>query len=103
MFVSYGETTVRCPNRYCCESLRVRDYLHGRRARMAAIIVTLNRIQHVPFYVNRIDSSAAQEYNENFCGRYKYSMCNNDTNSSKLIALRNTRDERDNEHTPDNL
>ncbi|EGI59516.1 hypothetical protein G5I_12299 [Acromyrmex echinatior] len=49
--------------------LRVRDYLHGRRARMAAIIVTLNRIQHVPFYVNRIDSSAAQEYDESFCGR----------------------------------
>ncbi|KYN40492.1 hypothetical protein ALC56_05437 [Trachymyrmex septentrionalis] len=73
--------------------LRIRDYLHGRRARMAAIIVTLNRIQHVPFYVNRIDSSAAQEYNESFCGRYKYNMCNNDTNSSKLIALRNTRDE----------
>jgi len=33
---------------------------------MAAIIVTLNRIQNVPFYVNRIDSSAAQKYNEEF-------------------------------------
>ncbi|KYQ46433.1 hypothetical protein ALC60_14529 [Trachymyrmex zeteki] len=41
---------------------RIRDYLYGRRTRMAAIIVTLNRIQHIPFYVNRIDSSAAQEY-----------------------------------------
>lgn len=30
----------------------------------------------------------------------EYNMCSNDTNSSKLIALRNTRDARHNEHPP---